>query len=764
MAMKPPSKSTSGPTARTSAKKVRRQLSMGGKKKKGPVAEGEVRRKKKPVHQVEHTDMGPEFLNRDVQWLQFNSRVLAEAVDARTPLLERVRFLGIFTSNLDEFFMKRIGGLQRQAALGLQRKTGGQTAAELLGILRSQTRELQESQANSYAKDIKPELEKNGIQLLVWQELTDEEKDFAAHYFKKNVFPVLTPLAVDPGLPFPFISNLSVSFGVTLKHPEREEKLFARIKVPKIFPQWLELQTTINHPGIFRFISLMELITHNLHGLFPDMGIVDVMPFRITRNAEIERDEEEADDLLEMVAEELKQRRFADVVRLEHGPNPDPWMLEFLMTELELTTSEVFELKSLLDFTDLKPLVDLNIPNLKYAPWSQLVPPRLIDERESIFDIIAQGDLLVHHPYESFGASVERFIRSAIDDRNVLAIKMTLYRTGDDSPFIPLLIRAAEMGKQVVVLIELKARFDEERNIHWAQALENAGVHVVYGVVGLKTHAKVALVIRQEPEGVRCYVHLGTGNYHKTTAKTYTDLGLFSARSELTEDAVELFHFLTGRSLKRTYNKLLVAPGTMKDRILDLIRREMDHAKAGRPGRIIIKCNSLEEVSICRALYDASQAGVEIDIIVRGFCCLRPRVRGLSERIRVISVIGRFLEHSRTFYFGNGQSDPLLGDFYIGSADMMYRNLLARIETMAPIEEPGLKDRIWEIFEIMLNDRRSAWEMQPDGVYIQLRPRTQAEELGTQQNLMLATQARHQKIIADLEAQAVSVNEPETPL
>ncbi len=694
-----------------------------------------------------------EFLNRETAWLEFNNRVLHEAVDRRTPLLERVRFMGIYSTNLDEFFMKRVGGLKHQVAVGSNRRAGGMTATEQLEAIRKMTIQQQKRQSDSYNRSLRPELAKNGVHLLAWPELTSGERAFATKYFRQNVFPVLTPLAVDPGLPFPFISSLSVSFGVTLRHPDRDEKLFARIKIPKIFPQWVLLRSegpsektgdkSAGKPAPARFVSLLEVIRYNLKDLFPDMEILDVMPFRITRNAEVEREEEDAEDLLEMIAEELKQRRFGEVVRLEHGPDPDQWMLRFLMDELELSEEDVYEVQGPFDYSDLKPLLDLPLPELKYDVWTPLVPPRLMDEHASIFDLIREEDLLVHHPYESFAVSVERFIRQAVEDPSVLAVKMTLYRTGDDSPFIPLLIRAAEQGKQAVVLVELKARFDEARNIHWAQELENSGVHVVYGVVGLKTHAKTALVIRQETQGVQCYVHLGTGNYHKQTAKLYTDVGYFTAKAEYTEDVVELFHYLTGRSLKRTYHKLLVAPAEMKDGILARIRREIDFAKAGKPARIIAKCNSLEERDLVRALYEASQAGVEIDLIVRGFCCLRPKVKNMSERIRVISVIGRFLEHSRILYFANGSANPLDGEFMIGSADLMYRNLLGRIETMSPIDSRPARERLWEMLDVMLSDRRSSWDMQSDGTYVQAQPRTAAEQEGTHRRLMASTRARH---------------------
>ncbi len=694
--------------------------------------------KKKKPEDLLPDEQPLEFFNREIEWLEFNARVLHEALDARTPLLERVRFFGIFNSNLDEFFMKRVGGLKHRVEANVQRKSGGLTPIQQLAAIRAKILPLLEAQSQNYRKVILPELAKNSVRLLKWSELSDFEKTFAKQYFKSHIFPILTPLAVDPGLPFPFISNLSTSLGITLKHPEREEKLFARMKVPKIFPQFVRVRSEDPSQDPFRFVSLLEILSENLKELFPDMEVLGVMFFRITRNADVESSDDDAEDLLEMVVEEVKQRRFAEVVRLEHGPNPDPWMLQFLMEELELTQSEVFELNELLDYTDLKVIADLPLENLKYSNWSPLVPVAFHDEQKNIFDCIRAGDILVHHPFESFTASVEKFIRSAIEDSKVLAIKMTLYRTGDNSPFIPLLIRAAESGKQVVVLIELKARFDEERNIHWAQELENAGVHVVYGVVGLKTHAKTTLVVRSEANGPQCYVHLGTGNYHKDTAKLYTDLGYFTCDPVLTEDVVELFHFLTGRSLKRKYNKLLVAPVSMRDQFLDLIHKEIANAKLGKPAHIIVKCNSLDESTICRAFYEASRAGVKIDLIVRGFCCLRPGVPGLSENIRVFSVIGRFLEHSRIFYFANGETDPLGGTFYIGSADLMYRNLLARIETLVPIEPKPLRARLVEILNVMLQDNRSKWTLHSDGSYTQAKP-THKDELGSHEQLMKLT-------------------------
>lgn len=681
-----------------------------------------------------------EFLNRDLSWLEFNRRVLHEAMDERTPLLERVRFLGIFTSNLDEFFMKRVGALKRQIASGLVPPAhDGMTPLQVLASVRQIVAELLRQQAACYSGVIRPALAQHGIHLLNWLDLSADEQSTMGRYFRANVFPVLTPLAVDPGNPFPFISNLTSSLGVILHHPDRHESVFARIEIPEVLTKWIRVGDAAAEPA--RFISLQELIRQNLDDLFPDMAIVDVMPFRVTRNADLERDEEEADDLLELMEEELRQRRFANVVRLETSTEPNRWMLEFLLAELKLTPDDWYELPAELDYADLTPIADLKVPRLRFDTWTPVVPQMLADEETDIFSVIRSGDILVHTPFESFTASIERFIKAAAADPKVLAIKMTLYRTGDDSPFIQPLIRAAEAGKQVVCLVELKARFDEERNILLAQALEKAGVHVVYGIVGLKTHAKTALVVRQDIDGIRCYVHLGTGNFHAQTAKLYTDIGLLTCDSQITGDVVELFHYLTGRSLKRDYHKLLVAPVNMQPKILELIEREIEHQKAGRPAGIVAKMNSLEAREVCRALYRASQAGVPIDLIVRGFCTLRPGVPGLSQNIRVISIIGRFLEHSRVFYFRNGTVDAIDGDFYIGSADWMYRNLLARVEAITPIQNRPLRERCWELLQILLSDQRQAWEMQPDGTYIQRRP-TGSEHPGSHQLLM--TLARQQ--------------------
>jgi len=683
------------------------------------------------------------YVNRELSWLAFNRRVLHEAVDPRTPLLERVGFLSIFTSNLDEFFMKRVGGLKRQLATGVvSQSLDGRTAGQQLQAIRAAVLPMLTEQARVYREEIRPALRGHGIHLLDWQELSEDERKLADEYFRRDLFPVLTPLAVDPGHPFPFISNLSESLGIVLRHPEEEERLFARVKIPANLPSWIRLGGPTD--GSYRYARLQDIVIDNLPVLFPDMAVLGVMPFRVTRNGDVERDEEDAEDLLEMMEEELRARRFANVVRLEHGPNPDAWLLRFLLDELELGEQDVYELSDELDYTSLRPLLELPLPQLKADPWMPVVPPPLADDQADIFSVIRSSDLLVHHPYESFTASVERFLSAAADDDKVLAIKMTLYRTGDDSPFINTLVRAAEAGKQVVCLVEVKARFDEQRNIQVAQMLEKAGVHVVYGIVGLKTHAKIALAVRREPDGLRCYAHIGTGNYHSGTARLYTDFGLFTAKPEFTEDVVELFHYLTGRSLKRDYRRLIVAPVNMKKRFLEMIDRETDHASEDRPSGIVAKMNSLEDPQVIQALYRASAAGVPVDLVVRGFCCLRPGVPGLSDNIRVTSVIGRFLEHSRVFYFRNGAEDPIDGEFYIGSADWMYRNLQNRVEAVTPIEERPLRERLWQTLQVMLGDQRQAWDMDADGSYVQRAPADAdpAAETGSHRRLMTLAQQR----------------------
>lgn len=686
------------------------------------------------------------FLDRDLSWLEFNRRVLQEALDPRTPLLERVRFLAIFSNNLDEFFMKRVGRLRMRMAVAQDGAAAGNEPYQRLMQIRQAVLPMITAQADAFTRVIRPELARHGIHLLDWPDLTEFQRRAAEDYFRRTVFPVLTPLAVDPGHPFPFISNLSTSLGILLRPPDSEEALFARVKVPDAFPQWVALPDDRDNgkPGQHQcFVRLLDLIRHNLDDLFPGMAVLEVMPFRITRNANIEADDDDEppENLADMVEEEIRLRRFEKVVRLEHGPGFSPTQLQLLMRKLDVNEADLYEMPAELDFTDLFPIAQLPRPELRDKPWQPVVPVELADEDSDIFAVIRSGDLLVHHPYESFDATVERFIRRAAEDPKVLALKMTVYRVGAETPFIDALIDAAESGKQVACLVEVTARFDELPNLQLAQTLEKAGVHVVYGVVGLKTHCKIALVVRQDDDGLRCYAHIATGNYHVRTARLYTDLGLFTCDPVLTFDVVNLFHYLTGRSLKRDYAKLLVAPVNMRSRFLAMIDREIEHHQAGRPAHIIGKMNQLEDRAICEALLRASRAGVDIDLIVRGFCVLRPGVPCISDHIRIISVIGRFLEHSRIFYFRNGAEDPLNGDFFIGSADWMERNLSDRVEAVTPVEAPRLRERLWRILQIMLRDRRQAWDMQPDGSYVQRTPpagdtSTSPETIGTHATLM----------------------------
>ncbi len=714
--------------------------------------EGSSKRKSKSKPRIiEHPHSSEQFFtNRELGWLHFNRRVLFEAEDHRTPMLERLRFLSICNSNLDEFFMKRVGGLKRQLAYGITAKSSdGKTPIQQLKLVRAMVSEMVQAQALAFSKSLVPGLKEKKIFLLKWSELTKEEIARLHQYYMKNVFPVLTPLSVDPGHPFPFISNLSTSLGVTLKHPERgNDPLFARVKIPQVLPQWIRIEASragVSSHADYRYVSLIDLIRENLADLFPSMQVLKVMAFRLTRNADISRDDEDAEDLLAHIEEELRMRRFAEVVRLEHGPSPDPWMLQFLIKELEIADDDVFELPELLDYRGLGAIADLKIPELRYETWPSAVPLVFQDDNPvSYFNLIREQDQLLHHPYENFEKTVEKFIRISCEDPQVVAIKMSLYRTGDNSPFIKSLIRAAEMDKQVVCLVELKARFDEERNIYWAQELENAGVHVVYGIVGLKTHAKTALVVRQEGDVMRTYAHIGTGNYNVTTSRFYTDLGLLTCREEITSELVEFFHYLTGRSLKSNYEKLLVAPVNMFQRFKFMIEREGENAKAGKPAYIFAKMNNMEENDISLALYEASKKGVLVDMSVRGFCCLKPHLQGLSERIRVFSCIGRYLEHSRLFYFRIGQADPVDGDFYIGSADWMYRNLHARIECIVPILDRPLKEKLWEIIQLYVRDSRQTWDMNSNGEYTQRKNLEKGPDPGVQEQLQILTRQKNQ--------------------
>jgi polyphosphate kinase len=684
-----------------------------------------------PSPAPETFDTGSLFLNRELSWLEFNGRVLHEAEDPANPLLERLKFVAIFDSNLDEFFMKRVGGLKQQLVSNvLELPPDSRTPRQQLAEIHAAVRPLLARQRRVFNEELMPSLRQHGLEILPWEELRGSDRRHLTDVFYKQLFPILTPLAVDPAHPFPFISNLSLSLAVAVRAPDDDAPRFARIKVPHILQRWLQV------PGTLRFVPLEEVIMHNLDRLFPGMEIVESHPFRVTRNADVQRNEEEADDLLEAIQEELRERRFATLVRLEVAAAMPRWMRGLLCEQLEVQEQELFEVSGPLALRDLMSLSGVPLPSLRYKPWTPVTPPRFqpveLGEEVDVFGTIAAGDILVHHPYDSFATSVQRFIETAAADPAVAAIKQTLYRTSADSTIMRALIRAAEERKQIAVTVEIKARFDEAANIEWAERLEKVGAHVAYGVVGLKTHAKVSLVVRQERDGLRCYTHLATGNYNPETAKLYTDLGLLTCREDIAEDVVQLFNMLTGYVHQPRFKKLLVAPVNMRQRFLELIAREVEHQRAGRGGHIIAKMNSLEDRQIVEALYEASAAGVEMDLIVRGICRLRPGLPGRSETIRVVSIVGRFLEHSRIFYFANG-GEP---EFFLGSADWMSRNLDFRVEAIVPVEDPRLREELKEILDIHLGDNVKSWDMRSDGTYVQRRPENGDEPRSSQEILM----------------------------
>jgi polyphosphate kinase len=679
------------------------------------------------------------FFNRELSWLEFNRRVLHEAIDTRTPLLERLKFMSIFSSNLDEFFMVRVAVLKDQVAAQVSKlPPDGRTPQQQLADISNVLHPIVIKQHTHFEQELRPELAQHGIYLLNYIDLNQEQRHYLQDFFEQRIFPVLTPLAVDPSHPFPHMSNLSLNLAVVIKSSANADEKFARVKVPtSILPRFVAFPEDLRHHEgkqvVWMGVPLEQVIAHNLEMLFPGMIIQEYSLFRLTRDADLEVEEEEADDLLLAIQQELRKRRFGgSAVRIEIHASMPQSVRDRLMHELELSEQDVYEVDSLMNLKDLISFLKLPLPELKDPPWSPVIPPRLklisdlaaegtqLEEGSDFFSVIRRKDLLVHHPYDSFAASVELFITQAANDPNVLAIKMTLYRTSGDSPLVNALINAAENGKQVAVLVELKARFDEENNINWARKLEQTGVHVVYGLVGLKTHTKVVLVVRQEGERIRRYVHIGTGNYNSKTAKLYTDLGLLSCREDLGADLTDLFNYLTGYSQQRSYRKLLIAPVNLRERMVSLIRREIEHQQNGRTGRIIAKMNSLVDPQIITTLYEASQIGVQIDLIVRGICCLRPGLKGVSENIRVISIIGRYLEHSRIFYFQNDGAEEL----YIGSADWMPRNLDRRVEAVTPVEDSDLAKDLQEILSIMLSDNRQAWELQTDGSYVQRRPKS----------------------------------------
>ena len=668
------------------------------------------------------------WLDRDLGWLDFNDRVLAEALDERTPLLERVKFLAIFTSNLDEFYMKRVSIL---------RGSGKPERMRLLAQVRERLLASLTRQAECFREQLLPELAHNGIHLRKWDDLTAAQQEELSRYFDAEISPALTPLVFDPVHAFPFLSNLSTSVAFVLVDPRDQETSYARVKVPGALRQWIPVADGVP-PGEQVFVPLYEAIRGNIHKLYGGMKLSATTIFRLTRDIEVNLDNDSDDAPEDVVREQVRLRRYEPVVRLEFAPGADPSIREMLRRRFGLAAEDVYDLPGEVDYTTLFQIAALPVAALKDSPWTP-VPVLALRNSPDIFAAIRAGDVLVHHPYESFEDSVEHFIADAAADPATVVIKMTAYRIGDDTPFVKSLIAAAESGKQVACAIEIKARFDEERNLHWAAELERAGAHVTFGVQGLKTHAKLALVVRKEAAGLRSYVHIGTGNYHVRTSRIYADVGLFTVNPLITRDVVNLFHYLTGHSQAPECPTLLVAPDTMRPRLLALIAREIANRRAGLPARIIAKMNQLEDPEFIAALCQASSAGVPIDLIVRGFCCLRPGVEGHTENLRVRSIVGRFLEHSRIFHFAAGIDDPLRGDFLIGSADWMYRNLSTRVEVVTPILARDAKEKLWTILDIYLRDRRKAWVLQTDGRYTRLSPdgaENSPEAMGAHETLM----------------------------
>jgi len=669
------------------------------------------------------------FYNRDLSWLDFNSRVLHEAMDSRTPLLERLRFIDIFRSNTDEFFMKRLGSLINKLESTQPKPfVDGTDHDELYVQLQEKIADQMYQIDESFALDIMPRLQEEGIDLVTWKELETSEKEKISKFFMQNIFPILTPLAVDLGRPFPFLSNLSKSIAVCAVRPEETTKRFARVKIPTELPSWYELSKITGLPknkDTIRFISVEEIISNNLDELFEGMHILSKMIFRITRSAAVDGDDDDADDFMEFVEAELKVRKFAPVVRLEHEAGADSWLVDFLTQELEVSSDKVYELQSYLPYTQFGPLVDLNLPHLKNEPFEgrgHYAFNLKGSGDDSLFEEVSRADRLLHFPYDSYEKSVEAFLLAASNDPKVKAIKITLYRTDSNGKLINLLIHAAENKKQVACVVELKARFDEERNIKWANALEEAGVHVTYRNSHYKTHAKMLLVVRQHNRRLKSYLNIGTGNFNSETSKLYTDFSLFTSDQKICSEALAVFNYLTGLSMKREFTNILVAPFNMRQRFLEMIENECNNARSGRPAEIIAKMNSLEDPEIIKALYKASQDGVIVNLIVRGFCSLKPQIKGLSDNIRVFSLVGRLLEHSRVYYFRNAAAQPNKGLFYMGSADWMRRNLDDRIEVITPVFSGSLKTKLLNTLNLCLNDNRQLWELQPDGLYTQKRP------------------------------------------
>jgi polyphosphate kinase len=693
------------------------------------------------------------YFNRELSWLDFNQRVLELAEDTEVPLLERFRFCGIYANNLDEFFMVRVAGLFDQLDAGIEaRGPDGLTPKEQIDLIQQRVLELDDRLCACFSGDLLPALEEHGIRIVTLETGTAAERREIDERFEQQVFPALTPLVIGLGRPFPYISNLSLSLGVLLRDSESGNEIIARVKVPK---ELLGRFLPLGEDGQ-TFVPLEEVIAANLDSLFQGIEVIDHGYFRVTRDADFTISDE-ADDLLQAVQDELRRRRFGEVVRLEVEAGMNPKLREQLVGALRLEDREVYDVEGLIDLADLDAIADVpGHAELRWSPWSPVTQPRLQGEDDDPVDMFAeirQRDLLVHHPYDSFATSVERFVSQAVADPDVLAIKQTVYRTSDDSPLVPSLIRASERGKQAVCMVELKARFDEEANIHWAKSLEEAGVHVVYGIPGLKTHVKAIVVARREGDQVREYVHVGTGNYNPTTARLYTDFGLFTANPDIGSDVAEMFNFLTGYGRPAEYRKVLVSPTTMRDQIVAEIERTTAAHAGGEEARIALKMNSLVDARCIQALYEASQAGVRIDLNVRGICCLRPGVEGISENIHVTSIVGRFLEHSRIYTFRRGEETRVL----MGSADLMPRNLDSRVELVAPVEEMGLKAELMDVLERCFADTANTWELDSDGVWTRLRPegavRSVQEELMARHS---ARAAEHLAGPATAEAQALS--------
>ncbi|GAA4715038.1 RNA degradosome polyphosphate kinase [Pedococcus ginsenosidimutans] len=695
---------------------------------------------------------GDRFLDREISWLQFNERVLQLAADDSVPLLERARFLAIFTSNLDEFFMVRVAGLKRRIATGLAvRSASGLEPREVLEQISLVAHELQAMQSEVYKDRVQPALEDEGISVVRWDELSDSERELQSQLFADRVFPVLTPLAVDPAHPFPYISGLSLNLAVVLVNPKTGKEHFARVKVPPLLPRLLHIEPEAGDPvtsDLFstRFVPLEDVIAAHLDMLFPGMEVQEHFTFRVTRNEDLEVEEDDAENILTALERELTRRRFGPPVRLEVDETIDDHVLDMLVRELGVSESEVYRLPAPLDLRGLNLIADLERSDLRYEPFRGQSHPDLSPAESSkaadILSVVRDKDVLLHHPYDSFSTSVQSFIEQAAADPNVLAIKQTLYRTSGDSPIIDALIDAAEAGKQVLAIVEIKARFDEQNNISWARKLEHAGVHVVYGIVGLKTHAKLCMVVRQENDGtLRRFCHIGTGNYNGKTARIYEDLGLLTSDPQVGDDLARLFNQLSGFAPRSKFKRLLVAPRSVRSGLVDRIEAEMDHAEAAEEALVQIKVNSIVDEQVIDALYRASQAGVQVDIWVRGICALRPGVEGLSDNIRVRSVLGRFLEHSRVFLFGNA-GEP---EVYIGSADMMHRNLDRRVEALVRIADPRHVEDLQALLARGMSDEYAHWELGGDGRWTRVTLDADGTPLPDLQAAMIEAHAKRRR-------------------